>query len=38
VLLVAIFLIAAGEQLWFPFVRRYLQALGASIYAVAASC
>lgn len=36
VLLVAIFLIAAGEQLWFPFAPRYLQALGASIYAVAA--
>ena len=36
VLLGAIFLIAAGEQLWFPFVPRYLQALGAGIYAVAA--
>jgi len=36
VLLLAIFLIAAGEQLWLPFVPRYLQALGAGIYAVAA--
>ena len=36
VLLVAIFLIAAGEQLWFPFLPRYLEALGASIYAIAA--
>jgi MFS family permease len=36
VLLFAIFLIAAGEQLWLPFAPRYLQALGAGIYAVAA--
>jgi len=36
VLLGAIFLIAAGEQLWLPFVPRYLEALGAGIYAVAA--
>ena len=36
VLLIAIFLIASGEQLWTAFVPQYLQALGASIVAVSA--
>ena len=36
VLLVAIFFIAGGEQLWLGFVPKYLQALGASVIAVSA--
>lgn len=36
VLLVAIFLIAGGEQLWSAFVPKYLLALGASVVAVSA--
>lgn len=36
VLLVAIFLIAGGEQLWSAFVPKYMQALGASVIAVSA--
>ena len=36
VLLVAIFFIAGGEQLWIGFVPKYLQALGASVLAVSA--
>jgi MFS family permease len=35
-LLVAIFLIAGGEQLWTAFLPKYLQALGASVVAVGA--
>ena len=36
VLLVAIFFIAGGEQLWIGFVPKYLEALGATVLAVAA--
>lgn len=36
VLLVAIFFIAGGEQLWMAFVPKYLQALGASVLAISA--
>lgn len=36
VLLVAIFLIAGGEQLWIGFAPKYLQALGASVLVVSA--
>jgi MFS family permease len=36
VLLIAIFFIAGGEQLWIGFVPKYLQALGASVVAVSA--
>lgn len=34
VLLVAIFVIGAGEELWMRFVPKYLQALGASIFVI----
>ena len=36
VLLIAIFCIAGGEQLWIAFVPKYLQALGASVLAISA--
>ncbi len=34
VLLVAIFVIGAGEELWMRFVPKYLQALGAGIFVI----
>src|ERR1700730_8477193 len=34
VLLVAIFVIGAGEELWMRFVPKYLQALGASVFVI----
>jgi MFS family permease len=34
VLLVAIFVIGAGEELWMRFVPKYLQALGASVFII----
>jgi MFS family permease len=34
VLLVAIFLIGAGEELWMRFLPKYLQALGASVFVI----
>jgi MFS family permease len=34
VLLVAIFVIGAGEELWMRFVPKYLQALGATIFVI----
>jgi MFS family permease len=34
VLLVAIFVIAAGEELWMRFVPKYLQVLGASVFVI----
>src|SRR5437870_6089195 len=34
VLLVAIFVIGAGEELWMRFVPKYLQALGASVFLI----
>jgi MFS family permease len=34
VLLIAIFVIGAGEELWMRFVPKYLQALGASIFVI----
>ena len=34
ILLVAIFVIGAGEELWMRFVPKYLQALGASIFVI----
>src|SRR5438034_10838114 len=33
-LLVAIFVIGAGEELWMRFVPKYLQALGASVFVI----
>src|ERR1051325_6903639 len=36
ILLVAIFLIGSGEELWMRFVPKYLQALGASIFLIGA--
>ena len=36
ILLVAIFFIGAGEELWMRFVPKYLQALGASIFLIGA--
>src|ERR1044071_4909487 len=36
ILLVAIFLIGAGEELWMRFVPKYLQALGASVFLIGA--
>src|ERR1700750_1073121 len=35
-LLIAIFLIGAGEELWMRFVPKYLQALGASVFLIGA--
>ena len=34
VLLLAIFVIGAGEELWMRFVPKYLQALGASVFLI----
>jgi MFS family permease len=34
VLLIAIFVIGAGEELWMRFVPKYLQALGASVFLI----
>jgi MFS family permease len=34
VLLIAIFVIGAGEELWMRFVPKYLQALGASVFVI----
>ena len=34
ILLVAIFVIGAGEELWMRFVPKYLQALGASVFII----
>ena len=34
VLLLAIFIIGAGEELWMRFVPKYLQALGASVFVI----
>src|ERR1043166_2745987 len=34
VLLLAIFVIGAGEELWMRFVPKYLQALGASVFVI----
>ena len=34
VLLVAIFVIGAGEELWMRFVPKFLQALGASVFVI----
>jgi MFS family permease len=34
VLLVAIFIIGAGEELWIRFVPKYLQALGAAVFVI----
>src|SRR5205807_7119478 len=34
VLLVAIFVIGAGEELWMRFVPKYLQALGAGVFVI----
>ncbi|HXX40733.1 MAG TPA: MFS transporter [Chthoniobacterales bacterium] len=34
ILLIAIFVIGAGEELWMRFVPRYLQALGASVFMI----
>jgi MFS family permease len=34
VLLLAIFMIGAGEELWMRFVPKYLQALGASVFVI----
>jgi MFS family permease len=34
VLLVAIFIIGAGEELWIRFVPKYLQALGATVFVI----
>ena len=32
ILLIAIFVIGAGEELWMRFVPKYLQALGATVF------
>src|ERR1700737_3535681 len=37
VLLVAIFVIGAGEELWMRFVPKYLQALGATVFVIGLS-
>src|SRR2546423_12340571 len=34
ILLLAIFVIGAGEELWMRFVPKYLQALGASVFVI----
>src|SRR5207247_10679144 len=34
VLLVSIFVIGAGEELWMRFVPKYLQALGATVFVI----
>src|SRR5260370_8474381 len=34
VLLVAIFMIGAGEELWMRFVPKYLQAVGATVFVI----
>src|SRR2546423_7956912 len=34
ILLIAIFVIGAGEELWIRFVPKYLQALGASVFVI----
>src|SRR5258708_35820417 len=34
VLLIAIFIIGAGEELWMRFVPKYLQALGATVFVI----
>ena len=34
VLLIAIFVIGAGEELWMRFVPKYLQAVGASVFVI----
>ncbi|HEX8077092.1 MAG TPA: MFS transporter, partial [Chthoniobacterales bacterium] len=34
VLLIAIFVIGAGEELWMRFLPKYLQALGASVFVI----
>jgi len=36
VLLIAIFIIGAGEELWMRFVPKYLQALGATVFVIGA--
>src|SRR5262245_49989482 len=36
VLLIAIFAIGAGEELWMRFVPKYLQALGATVFVIGA--
>src|SRR5207244_4459386 len=36
ILLIAIFVIGAGEELWMRFVPKYLQALGASVFIIGA--
>src|SRR5438046_4011631 len=34
ILLIAIFVIGAGEELWMLFVRKYLQAVGATVFVI----
>ena len=34
ILLIAIFVIGAGEELWMRFVPKYLQAVGATIFVI----
>src|SRR5438046_9668507 len=34
ILLIAIFVIGAGEELWMRFVPKYLQTLGASVFVI----
>ena len=34
ILLIAIFVIGAGEELWMRFVPKYLQALGATVFVI----
>jgi hypothetical protein len=34
VLLIAIFVIGAGEELWMRFVPKYLQAVGATVFVI----
>ena len=34
ILLVAIFVIGAGEELWMRFVPKYLQAVGATVFVI----
>src|SRR5205814_9029457 len=36
ILLIAVLVIGAGEELWMRFVPKYLQALGASVFAIGA--
>ena len=34
ILLIAIFVIGAGEELWMRFVPKYLQAVGATVFVI----